>query len=213
MDSRFQIQKRQLPSGNPTDWSIIRISYPLPNSLEVRVKNSSGTDILVKPFLIKNNQTVDLSQHLDFCGANNFYYENGTIEFVVNGVNNCQVRVVVINTIKLTARLDIPIADFYTNSGATTFINNICAFLGIDTSQLKIVGLSSGSTVVTAFVSLSAPTPLELSRNISSNPSSAYNSLNDASSRLSSAVLGGSVNLGAPVLSFDTQVIVRTDSG
>lgn len=57
MDSRFQIQKRLLPSGNPSDWTIIRISYPLPNSLEIRVKNNTGVDILVKPFPIKQNQS------------------------------------------------------------------------------------------------------------------------------------------------------------
>lgn len=52
-DSRYQIQKRLLPSGNNQDWVIVRIVYPLPNSLQIRVKNSTGTDILVKPFLIK----------------------------------------------------------------------------------------------------------------------------------------------------------------
>jgi hypothetical protein len=30
----------------------------------------------------------------------------------------------------------------------TTFITNICAFLGIDTGRLKIVGVRSGSTIV-----------------------------------------------------------------
>ena len=32
-DSRFQIQKRLLPTGNANDWAIIRIFYPLPNSI------------------------------------------------------------------------------------------------------------------------------------------------------------------------------------
>jgi hypothetical protein len=32
-DSIFQIQKRLDPSGNPNDWAIIRIHYPLPNSI------------------------------------------------------------------------------------------------------------------------------------------------------------------------------------
>lgn len=32
-DSRFQIQKRLLPTGNSQDWIIVRIYYPLPNSI------------------------------------------------------------------------------------------------------------------------------------------------------------------------------------
>ncbi len=52
-DSRFQIQKRLDPTGNPNDWAIIRIYYPLPNSIEVLVKNTTGKDIVVKPFPIK----------------------------------------------------------------------------------------------------------------------------------------------------------------
>ena len=49
-DSRFQIQKRTLPTGNSDDWVVIRIFYPLPNSIEVLVKNTTGTDIVIKPF-------------------------------------------------------------------------------------------------------------------------------------------------------------------
>jgi hypothetical protein len=33
VDSRFQIQKRILPTGNQDDWVVIRIYYPLPNSI------------------------------------------------------------------------------------------------------------------------------------------------------------------------------------
>lgn len=32
-DSHFQIQKRLMPYGNSHDWVIVRIYYPLPNSL------------------------------------------------------------------------------------------------------------------------------------------------------------------------------------
>lgn len=78
-DSRFQIQKRLLPTGNPNDWAIIRIYYPLPNSIEVLVKNTTGQDIIVKPYPIRQGVPVDLSTKTDICGANNFYYQNGTI--------------------------------------------------------------------------------------------------------------------------------------
>lgn len=87
-----------------------------------------------------------MRNYVDTCGANNFHYKNGTIEFVLNGKNNCQVRVRLSSFLKISARLSIPILDFYNNNGVTTFISNICAFLNIDTGRLKIVGLRSGST-------------------------------------------------------------------
>jgi hypothetical protein len=112
------------------------------------VKNTSGVDIIVPPFPIVENIPVNLTQYATFCGANNFHYKNGTIEFVVNGISNCQVRVKLSSYIQLSARINIPIADFYSNNGVTTFITNICAFLGIDTGRLKIVGVRSGSIVI-----------------------------------------------------------------
>ncbi len=108
--------------------------------------------MVVKPFPLKNNVTVNLRDHSNQCGANNFYYGNGTIEFVVNGIANCQVRVRLTNFIQLTTRLDIPFDDFYLNNGVTTFLTNICAFLGIDTSRLKIVGFRSGSVIIDAII-------------------------------------------------------------
>ena len=68
----------------------------------------------------------------------------------MTGKDSCQVRVRLTSFIQLSARIDISVSDFYNNNGATTFITNICAFLGIDTGRLKIVGVSSGSTIVNA---------------------------------------------------------------
>lgn len=157
-DSRFQIQKRIEPSGNASDWVIIRIYYPLPNSIEVLVKNNTDSDILVKPFPIESGVGKDLRNYVNTCGANNFHYDNGTIEFVLNGKDNCQVRVRLSSFVKISARLSIPLLDFYNNNGTTTFITNICAFLRIDPGRLKIVGLRSGSTDITAQITLPADT-------------------------------------------------------
>lgn len=41
-DSVYQIQKRQLPSGNPNDWVIVRIYFPVPNVVLVKVSNDTG---------------------------------------------------------------------------------------------------------------------------------------------------------------------------
>jgi len=177
-DSRFQIQKRLLPTGKSSDWAIIRIYYPIPNSIEVLVKNTTGSDILVKPYPIRSGVAVDLTTKTDICGANTFFYENGTIEFVVNGINNCQVRVRLSSFIQLSARIDIPIADFYSNNGATSFITNICAFLGIDTGRMKIVGVREGSTVVNAIIQ-TTPVNINSSQTTPHDPAVDHNDLSD----------------------------------
>lgn len=59
----------------------------------------------------------------------------------MNGIESCQVRIKLSSFVQLSARIDINIRDFYNNNGPTTFITNICAFLGIDTGRLKIVGV------------------------------------------------------------------------
>ncbi len=43
------------------------------------MKNSSGTDILVKPYPIQSGVSVNLKTKTNECGANNFYFQNGTI--------------------------------------------------------------------------------------------------------------------------------------
>ena len=102
----------------------------MPNSVEVK-KNGK----VVKPRPQKQGQIEDLKDHLS-CGENNFFYENGTIEFVVTG-ENCQVTLRLTSYIKLTARIETTISEFYEEE----YINNICAFLGIDPGRMKIVSV------------------------------------------------------------------------
>lgn len=203
-DTRFQIQKRLLPTGNASDWVIIRIYYPLPNSLEVLVKNSTGSDIIVKPFAINNGVATDLRNYVDVCGANNFHYGNGTIEFVLNGKNNCQVRVRLSNFIKLSARLSIPVMSFYNNNGPTTFITNICAFLGIDPGRLKIVGVRDGSIIVESIITTSAPALNQSTVAPTATDAEIYAELSAMAANLSSSLSLGLIEVGAPVLGVST---------
>ena len=68
-----------MPNGNSADWVIVRILYPIPNSLDVLVSNSSATDLLVKPYPLVEGIPENLTKHVEICGANNFHYQNGTI--------------------------------------------------------------------------------------------------------------------------------------
>ena len=46
---------------------------------------------------------------------------------------------------QVTATLTMTVNDFFENDGETTFISNICAFLNIDPSSLKIVSVTETS--------------------------------------------------------------------
>lgn len=68
-DMRFQIQKRQLPSGNPNDWAIFRYYMPVPNIIEVLVNN-----VIVKPNKVIDGVYTDLTTQTGICGANNYFW-------------------------------------------------------------------------------------------------------------------------------------------
>ena len=109
----------------------------MPNSIEVK-----ANDQIVKPLPSVNGEFEDLKNHLS-CGENNFFFENGTIEFVVTG-DDCQVKVKLTSYVQITTRIETTINDFYEQD----FIDNIVAFLGIDPGRLKIVSVSEGSVIV-----------------------------------------------------------------
>lgn len=102
--------------------------------------------------------------------------------------------------------------DFYNNNGPTTFITNICAFLGIDTGRLKIVGIRTGSTIVD-FVIQDSATPLDSANSTLSNPSTIAAQFNALSASLTSGLTQGAVNVGAPVISVSSQVVIINTDG
>lgn len=144
-DSVYQIQKRALPSGNASDWAIIKIYFPVPNVILVKVNNDSGLNIAVPSYPSINGVYKNLSQYKDICGANNYKFEMNIIEFVVNGKSNCQVRLTLASYMRLTANFDIDVASFYKNAGDVSILTNIIAYLNIDPSQVKIVSVNAGT--------------------------------------------------------------------
>jgi hypothetical protein len=49
IDMRYRIQRR-LPGGNSSDWVVIKMYYPMPNSISVSVKGQ-----IVKPISLLDN--------------------------------------------------------------------------------------------------------------------------------------------------------------
>lgn len=155
IDMRFQIQQKTT-TGNNSDWIIVKLYYPRPNS--IRVQNRFG---IVKPItLLDNNGENPLDTSI--CGSNKYFYQNYTIHFVITGAKDCQVRVSLTNSIQLNARIDMDINLFFASDGQTKFIDRMCAVLGItDTSRVKIVAIFSGSVDIVATIDESQTTTVD----------------------------------------------------
>ncbi len=65
----------------------------------------------------------------------------------------CVVGIKQLNSIKMNTRIEVTLQQFISTSGPTKLINNLAATLGIDTSQIKIVGIRAGSVIIDYFVS------------------------------------------------------------
>jgi hypothetical protein len=188
--------------------------------VQVRVTNNSGTNILVKPFQIVNGVAVDLAKYTNVCGANNWYYWNSTIEFVVNGKSNCQVRLTVSNILQLTMRLQIDITTFYLNKGDLSFLSKLSAFLGIDPGRIKIVSVNPGSAIITSAVTTSTSNcNLTYSSNSTdnftdymisncSNINQDANELKNISNSIQTGLNNGSLKFDSPVLNYSSTIIV-----
>lgn len=72
---------------------------------------------------------------------------------MVTGDASCKVRVTLTGSIQLTAKFDMPIADFFKNDGLTRFIDRMCALFNIvDKSRVKVVGVIEGSVEVITII-------------------------------------------------------------
>lgn len=119
----------------------------MPNMIQVKVNGAVIDPILITDSGIKRQLNKSL------CGDNIYFYTNYTCHFVVTEDLNCLVEISLTDTIQLTTHFAMNASDFFTNTAQSTFISNLCALLGItDTSRVKIVGVVSGSTIVTTSI-------------------------------------------------------------
>jgi hypothetical protein len=161
-DMRFQIQKRTL-TGNNSDWLAVRIYYPVANAITVMIGRTPVDSIL-------STSDEDVTNRSTVCGANKYFYRNGTIAFIVTGDASCQVRVTLSSNVQITARLMVNISTFFDNGGVATFIDRMCSFLNITTDRLKVVGVYEGSAIVDSYITPTVTTTADNSTTTTSDP-------------------------------------------
>lgn len=145
LDMTLQLQKRT-PAGNNSNWVIIKLYYPLPNSIRIFVDG-----VRQSPIITTDITSINLRRELNtsICGDNIYFFSNRTINVVLTEALNCSVKISVADSIQLTTHFALNASDFFTDTVMSNFIDNLCALLGItDNSRVKIVGVHSGSTIV-----------------------------------------------------------------
>ena len=105
----FQLQQKDKESDSPNDWIIIKILYPFPNSLRLRVDG-----YVLDPIVLLDNHAEDQLLGLTkSCGANKFYYKEQTFDFVLNADSRCIVTVSLTNSIELNVVFDMSVSEFF----------------------------------------------------------------------------------------------------
>lgn len=146
LNMQFQIVKRT-PEGNNNNFVVVKMYYPLPNMIQVKVNGVVRDPILLTDGGLKRNLNTSL------CGDNVYFYTNYTTNFVVTEDVNCLVEVLLTDNVQLTTHFAMNVNDFFSNSVLSSFISNLCALIGIkDTSRVKVVGVVSGSVIVTTTI-------------------------------------------------------------
>lgn len=178
-------------AGNNSDWLAIWIYYPVANAITVMIGRTPVDSILA-------TSAEEVTNRSTVCGANKYFYKNGTIAFIVTGDPKCQVRVSLNSNVQITARLMVNINTFFNNNGVATFIDKMCAFLNITTDRLKVVGVYEGSAVVDATISAPVNTTADNSTNTTVDLTTVKTELNAIVDKLAAAS-PGAINLGGAI--------------
>jgi hypothetical protein len=76
IDMQFQLQKRT-PLGDNSNYVVIKMYYPMPNMIQVKVNG-----VLIDPILLVDSG-LKRALNTSICGDNIYFYTNYTTHFVV----------------------------------------------------------------------------------------------------------------------------------
>ena len=106
-------------AGNNSQWIGVKIYYPIPNAITVTLSNGSTTKSII------STDTDNITNYVDRCETNKYFYKNNTIHFIVSADAQCTVRVTLSSSIQITARLSVDINTFYDSNGLVNFMDQM----------------------------------------------------------------------------------------
>lgn len=114
------------------------------NTLSLRVYADEKL-IDPKPF-DKDTGASEVLSGYKGCGENRWIAVSNQLEFIITP--GCVVRLEKYDAIQSNVRMEWTMDEFYESGGPTSFIDRVCAALGIHASQMKVVAVYTGSVVV-----------------------------------------------------------------
>lgn len=96
------------------------------------------------------------------CGENRYAGVKNVLEFYITP--DCPLVVRPRDAITLGVRLEFTVAEFFSNGGVTSFVDNMAASLGIHKADIRVVSVYEGSVIVDFQIlsNILDPEPLDL---------------------------------------------------
>jgi hypothetical protein len=124
-----------------------------------------------------------------FCGENRYIGIKNIFEFYLTA--GCTLDIKPRNAIQSIVRMEWSMEAFFADGGTTKFIDRLTASLGIHASTVKIVSVYEGSLIVNYEIQVE---------------NDDQDALNSIESTQQAMFKSGQINLGAPVLAFESAV-------
>ena len=201
----------QLRTGRPEDWIIVKVHSENPATMGFYLRKGRRPK---RPVIVKPGESLDLSKYKNLCGVNFYDQEMRNMYFVLTGEDNCYGKVKIINSLKLSTRLNIDPAEFFSSGLDVEFIDKMAALLGIEADRIRIVEVVEGSTIVK--VAVDSDLPAEEDRD---NKEAVEQELQNFEDKFKQAIADGA-DMGAEVLSVEAEIalddvepVVTNDSG
>jgi len=99
----------------------------------------------------------------------------------------------------------VNINDFFKNDGLTTFVDKMCAFLGIPTNRMRIVNVRPGSVYIDHMI-------LSDNQSDTADMDTETKKLTSLANKIKEAHSSGSLDVGYPVKDISTTVMVSPAS-
>ena len=141
------------------------------------------------------------------CGENVWDPETNSIIFMID--SECEIILKTVNSIMLSIRLEVSVEEYLRSGGPTLFVDRLSDKLNIHPSRIRIVGIRTGSTKLEVQIDAEETTDdINEEETISSTQLQDMNEeLLEVMQNLTVALEDNSIDLGAPVLDFDTQLV------
>ena len=182
-----------IEAADEDDYLIVKIDYSQSIVYKVFVSTNRGAEVDFPAQ--RYNRTLNKPGPLNISNCGDSRYEQSLYIYEFVQRKNCTVYLRAQNHLIGLARLQIPVSELFEDN----FVSKLSYALGITTDQIRIVGISSGSTVVEYQIISAKSAEIDQRKN-----------LVEMSQLLTAKYAEGTLDLGASILDIISQVITAS---